>query len=353
MENNFENKKEANLLNRLYAKFHNTKICKRMVALALVSVMATASVGCDVTITPSTDTTTPSISENNPSINANPDVSQGGEVEETTKPNSNLNKYSELLQYVLTNEKYQNIIANYRAGALDLQSAQFDPHPYAFLEDEGFDVEAIKKGDLFCGTRAFVKEDEPNNLYILTRVETKAANPYFTEYMLKYELTEKEMQDYDMLHSKKYLQAVFMNDAVSELKDPVIVSETRCTVEAHNGLTKSLKGQPHIEDVLLHGGSVSTIGLKSVDVENNKFEVYVFGSSGQGETMKTNLHITTVPLMSLTYKITLDENNALSDPYTTNGFMYHEEINQATSQKVVSYNPQYVTLNNYTLTAEE
>ncbi len=139
--------------------------------------------------------------------------------------------YSKMLINVLNNENYKNLIESAKYNTDLFESPEFDPHPYAFLEDEGIDVNKIKDGTYSCYTMSFVKDDELNNLYMHTRVLID--DTYYQSYLLKYELTDQEMKDYQMIHGcfddplRYYSHIYFLNNEISELKKPTIVGTSK------------------------------------------------------------------------------------------------------------------------------
>lgn len=153
-------------------------------------------------------------------------------------------EYSQILQNVLNSSNYNTLISNAEASSHYYESAVFDPHPYAFLEDNGHDVVAIKVGTLDCYTCSYILDDEPNNLYINTRVENPGE--YYTNYLLTYTLTDKEISDYKLTHNKPtssvefYVQAVFMNDEISKQKTPIKIEKANITVDAFDKIKQEM-----------------------------------------------------------------------------------------------------------------
>ena len=236
--------KKISLLNRLYAKFHNTKIYKTILGLALASAITLGSTGCGYIPFPDKGTTP------NQGTHLVPDNG-----DETTAPSQtnqvDISQYSQMLQNVLTNEQYNNMIASARNGNPDLyNNGIFKPHPYAFLEDEGFNVDAIKNGSIDCYTMSYVLDEEPNNLYMYTRV---TENDIVHNYLLKYHLTDQEMDDYDFVHDPQqslasyFVQAMFLNNEISELKSPEIIGSSKMSDEALKKMTETMHGRHGIE----------------------------------------------------------------------------------------------------------
>lgn len=213
----------------------------------------------------------------NPSIvdPNNPDSTNPNNPSTPTDPD--YSNYSKLVQNILKSDYYKNLV-NENYGPDMNSSPLFDPHPYAFLQTQGHDVDAIKRGDLECRTCSFIKETEPTNLYIITYVENASATPYYTEFMLKYNLTEEEAEDYDYLHGSNNgiaLQSVFLNDEISRVKTPTIVSKTNMSVEAHKGMQEDVKKNNKVTKETL-GTNFIDIMLKDYSVDNQTFDIFVY-----------------------------------------------------------------------------
>ncbi len=135
-------------------------------------------------------------------------------------------EYSRILQGILENDYYNLLLSQEK-----FDGPEFRAHPYAFYEAEGYDVSAIRNGDVYVRTYSFVKETEPNNLYIATYVENSEGN-YYTQYVLRYVLTDKEMEDYDMLYANGYIQARFMNNEIAKQKDVEVLGKAKYDIES-------------------------------------------------------------------------------------------------------------------------
>lgn len=232
----------VNLIARLNARFHTAKICKTFAGLAIAGTMLVSTVACSnegIYNPNNTDTNTQSTGQHETTNRE----TTGAETNRETETDV-LEQYSELLQNVLTNSTYNSLIAQAESGNFDLyERGEFKPHPYAFLEEQGIDVDAIKNGELDCYTYSYVLDEEPNNLYMYTRITDDSV---VTNYLLKYELTDQEMDDYDLTHDDPatikgyFVQAVFMNNEISKMKTPEIVGTSQMTLEAFEGLTENM-----------------------------------------------------------------------------------------------------------------
>ena len=217
-----------NLISKLIDKLQNVSPTtkRRIISLILAGGMAFSGLtmaGCD-----NTSTTTPP-----------PIVDSGTQ-------NPAYAKYSKILQNVLNDENnyYYHLIGNADAYGKDslgncyaMNHPQYQCIPYGFLEDEGFDIEKLKNKELYCYSQMYSKG---NDLYIEVKAEKQASTNYLTDYILKYQLSEKEMNDlqnlfvYGLYNGSKviYYQAPFFIQELSYLKDPAIISKAYITKAA-------------------------------------------------------------------------------------------------------------------------
>ena len=270
---------------------------KKVVMSLILALSATflALTGC------TTDTTDPG---KNPSTNPG------------TNPGTNPTEYSQLVTDLANDTEVNALIDQANQNTSLFSTPLFDPHPYSFLEKEGLDVEAIKSGELYCRTISFVRDDEPNNLYMITYAENEGAVPYYSEYMLKYSLTDKEMADYNKLHDEEYIQAVFLNDAISEAKAANVISETKMTVEAHTNLSKSLRDNDNYVKNAIDTDNIDIL-LKDYSTETGLFNVYIFQNLNMDSNMLAqNKKIVKLQLTQGTTKITIN-NDIFYGPHSS------------------------------------
>ena len=207
---------------------NNRKIINRVTAMLLIFVVVIGGIACGNT-SDTTTTTTQGPNNNN--------------------QNQNTKQYSQLLQNVLNDEYYDSLLNQVISGNTEiLKTGAFAPHPYAFLEDEGYDVDAIRQApNELSRTITYVLEDEPNNLYMFTRVLID--NSYYAVYHLRYTLTDKEMEDYNFLFDGNHQfaetnlnflrESAFINDKISEMKTPTVLGESKIHI---NGIEKLDEG---------------------------------------------------------------------------------------------------------------
>ncbi|MBQ7761144.1 MAG: hypothetical protein IJ400_03705 [Clostridia bacterium] len=240
--------------------------------------------------TDSSSTTDSSLSTD---IGSNGTDTSGGNLTE-----DKLSKYSPLVQEMLTEEYYTNLLVRAQQDPSLYSSPYFDPHPYTFLEEQGHDIEKVKAGEYECRTQSFIKkdEDEKNNLYIATYIEN--AGGYYTEYMLKYSLTDEEMENYNYFHRGKYFQAVFLNDWISANKSCTIVSKVNVDIETHKGLELRIRVEDSVEQTLQSKAEQLFLIFNSFDAETRYFNVYAMKYVGDTHNMTTGINVANIPLFA-------------------------------------------------------
>lgn len=314
-----ENKQS--LIKKLSTKLHPAKICKKLAALTL-------AVGLTLGVTACTNNN----GNNNPGTT--PPGTQQGQY----------SQYSQLLQDVLESDYYNLLISQAKNNTSLYEKATFDPHPYGFLEDQGHNVSEIKNGNLECYTISYVLDAEPNNLYISTRVENPGE--YFTCYLLKYQLSDKEMSDYKLTHdpnytsSAYYIQSVFMNDAVSNVKTPTIVSQSKITKTAFNELQTDIGGLNSTKEMT--GSKFNEIIF--MNLQTKTFDVYAYAKHYETDDMYHYEKLAFIPCRASgeNFKIT---NGVYSFPTYYGGYKFTNDFDKTNTLKAKLYMPQKVKLN--------
>lgn len=328
MNNEINSTKEQklSLISKLRSKLKTTKIVKKIAGLSICACMAISSFGCSCTGTNNTNNNTSGNSSNSSHS------SSGGKEE----------KISQMLSNILTSEYYNYLLSSAEQNPDLYDTAKFDPHPYAFLNDEGFDVDAIKNNQIACRTQSFVKDSEPNNLYIATYVENKSGN-YYSQYLLRYKLTDKEMKEYHMLHNSNsrqfYLEAVFLNNEISKIKEPEVLAETKITTNAHEKLCKTFEGLGDKLDC-----TFMDVILLDCSTQKQEFHVYVFPKMSTLNNMYSECQYVDYYLIGCMSPVKMDGDIFIS-PYTHGQFTYKEGVTFENSvHSIKMYHPQNTSL---------
>lgn len=261
MENNELKNEQVGLLKRAYAQLKSSKIVKRLALLTITAATILTLSAC----------------EEVPNEPDGPSFNIGGTQNGLTDENRNpidVSEYSQILQNILLDKTYDNLIYQATVGKNYqlLETGVFEPHPYAFLESEGFDVQAIKNDEIDAYTMSFVKDEEPNHLYIFTRVMQD--NSYWTNYLLKYKLTDKEMDDYHFLHTGEgktayFIQSVLMNNEISKTRKPEIVGKANISIDAIDKFTNDM------QRIKLFENGKMDILFTNPNAENLSFEMFL------------------------------------------------------------------------------
>ena len=176
---------------------------------------------------------------------------------------------SKLKDYVLNNVEYNNIIK--QCANVDRTNHetfyQLDPHPYGFLESKGHDIQAIKNGTVKCETMSYIVKENPNSLFIATRVHEDGIA---THYHLEYRLNDADMEFYKKATGTNYIQAAFTNDAVSRLEGQ---PDNETCIKISTADTKGLDTALNCSRDL--GSAYVAAYIIGADTENDTFDCVV------------------------------------------------------------------------------
>lgn len=215
------------LLDRVVSPCYNRgcQVFKRITGLMLVAGMVITAAGCDfstIPVGPAGSTTT----------------QQQGGPSNPNKPGDE-STCSEILRNVLTDSNYKSLESMSEAAinrgdyGYALNNNSYKAIPYGFLEDEGYDIEKIKTNKLSCNTQVYRVD---NDLFLDVSVETKSSKSYLTHYVLKYSLTDQEVEDLNdvcvslsSLSPTTSYQSPFFIQELSYLKTPEVLSTSHTT----------------------------------------------------------------------------------------------------------------------------
>lgn len=158
--------------------------------------------------------------------------------------------YSQTLKNIFTDDYYQSLAWDIQSGASSEKIAKFDTIPYGFLQDKGYNIKDIKSNNKVISV-VYIKKDEPNQLYVDCKVEHKSSENYYACYLLKYELSDQEKKELNMLFkpAKKdnrgeeviYVQASFYVQELSYLKTPTLLNTSYISCDSFDKIQKDLK----------------------------------------------------------------------------------------------------------------
>ena len=135
---------------------------------------------------------------------------------------------------------------------------------------------------------------------------------------------------------------MFINDKISQLKTPQVLSKTKCSVDSHNKLLASFKPSTPVK-AKLGGTPASSFILKSCEEGSLYFDVLILAGSSDFYSRK---NVVQTQLDILTCYVTLDENDAFINPdeISENEFVLTYTIQQATVSPATMYHTNGSTL---------
>ena len=250
------------LANNLKNAFTSKTGKRAITSLALAGVLAATMVGC--TYTPSTnkpvDPDNPIVDPINPD-NPNPNPDNPDPTEQ----------YSDILRAVLNDPYYDEVIEEYHNAEEGTERVnKIFAIPYGYLESIGVDTTPIKNDEVEAYATTYIKDDEPNYLYVYARVENNDSTPYYTCYNLKYSISDQNKEEYEMLHKGRYIQAPFFVQELSNQETPVEAKVASLTKARYESYLREFKRDPIIQEAL---GEDIDFTLLDFSVEYQAFDV--------------------------------------------------------------------------------
>ena len=243
-----------NLLTKLSEKFKNmsNETKKRIAATMLAGTMAFSGLGMagckdsnNTTNNNGSSIQTPGGDSSNTGGNQNSGNGNNQNSGNGGTQTPDYSKYSQILQNVLTDKYYSDLIITDKVASKDYgnmdsyDDAKYKAIPFGFLEDEGYDIEKVKNNIVDAESNLYTIG---NDLFVELRIETKASTNYYTHYVVKYTLTEQEINELDSLFVPRYnsrfdtrvtnYQAPFFVQEISYQKQATKLSEMHMTKDA-------------------------------------------------------------------------------------------------------------------------
>lgn len=248
-----------------------------------------------------------------------------------------LSSYCQILQTVLTDSYYTAVTdkIDKTAGAVKVLDPSVLSIPYGFLEKEGYDKQEILSYKRKCSSEVYIKGNNKNNLYVATLVGGYYGDePYYTNYVLQYDLTQKEQADLEMLFKGNYLQASLFVQELSYRKKPASYTKASILEESYdklkyyientNSTTKSVYSNVELE-IISFDKETRTLNLNVRSVTSSSYDNMVM----QGEMRKVTFYS---PLMY----IEPIGNNIYSSP--TKAMEVNNESEFAIKENLTFYN---------------
>ncbi len=272
---------------------NKTKLFKSVMGLTLAAGITLGSAACAAK-TPSTNSTNPYTSQTSTQTS-----------QSQSNKNSSTQKWGNLVTSLLNDEE---LLANADECRVGL--------PVQFLKDEGYDLADPSKS--FTNI-TFNYLSEPNNVYINVNVLNN--DDYYTQYLIRYTLSDRDMQDYLTLQGIKDWHMNLVNAEIAKLYTPTLLVKSQISKKALTTLKVYIAGYNYMNKFIPIANNIKDVDiiLLNVDVENQIIYImYTPQSSNQPawKEIKLKRHLE---------KVTL-ENDILVKPAGERGCLADDEF---------------------------
>ena len=181
----------------------------------------------------STSNSTNSGDTNNNSGNSN---NQSGDSDGKTQ------EFSSVLDKVLNDELYLNLRNKFIKNNYIVKSNDMLPIPYKFLRNHGHNVDAYLDGILDAFASSYIYDNDKNHIYVSVKAENVSNSRYgnfYTNYVLKYPLTDQEYDEYIYLRKGYYLQAYLFIQELDNQKTPEMLSKVNIAKQTYEYMINS------------------------------------------------------------------------------------------------------------------
>lgn len=296
------------------------RLCKCLLAMLLLAAITLPMGGCsfsDLLGSSSDHTTGQQGSQGSGQTN------NQGSGDEPAEKKPDYSMYSPLLQEVLSDPEYDELYRRYESGEIkegstgDLGLNLFEAIPYDFLENKHEDVEEIKSGTFAVVADLYVLEN--NKSYIYSKLDIyKADNEktYIHQYLLQYQITEQEIEDFTMLYKGDYFQGPIMFQRLASKQTPKVISEFAITEKAYEKVLNvcNSTGQYATLAKLLNHDKISNFTLTSLDYgmvwDENSFDItfkLINEGNSRGSVSTRTLYKVSSSLVYSTSRVSYDD----------------------------------------------
>lgn len=253
------------MLNKIKISGKN-KLGKKVAGFVLASAFAIAPISlaaCSANCNPLGN-----IQNTNPDNTTNPEGNTPGGTITPGTPSTpgQTDEHSKIVNNLLHDEYYRNL-AYKLANSGEVISKDMLPVPYKFLREEGKDVDAYLNGTLNAFASSYMYDNDKNHLYVSVKAENKSYSEYgnyYTNYVLKYPLTDQESEEYLYLCKGEYLQGLLFIQELDIQKNPEVLSKVNIAKVTYEGLV-DLKNAPEINVDKFHTVEVDVLKATSDD----------------------------------------------------------------------------------------
>ena len=160
----------------------------------------------------------------------------------------NQQKYSDIVTKLMTDDYYFNIARTILFDSTKLEKYML-PVPYKFLRERGHNVDAYLEGTLNVFASSYIFDNDHNHIYVSVKAENVSYHEYgnyYTNYVLKYSLTNQEYEDNITLSKSGSLQSLFFIQELDNQKSPEIVNQINIAVSSYDDMIEGYLTAPDI-----------------------------------------------------------------------------------------------------------
>jgi len=290
--------------------------------------------------TESGGTQTPGGSSGGGSGTQTPGGSSGGNSGGSQTPSTP--SLSQAMQNVLNDMYYYYLVMDSKSYGDNYayNNPEYQPIPYGFLKDEGYDIDKIKKGKIDCSSELYSID---NNLFIELKVENEASTNYLTNYILKYTLSNQELKELKNLFTSlntnlgrtTYIQAPFFVQELSYLKNPEVKSTSYITQSTLDGATGYFNKKEYL------ASNHHATYIKSEYEPNSEVAHHTFTIRTASAPSKHNSKIGVITITTTVYVLLNWDNHSIENsPNLTAGAGITDENKtsyESSFQSIISY----------------
>ena len=198
--------------------------------------------------------------------------------------NDETQEFSSILDKILTDKYYTDLDYYVRAHSNAI-TPELKPIPYNFLRNHGHNVDAYLDGTLDAFASSYIYDNDKNHIYVSVKAENVSNSQYgnyYTNYVLKYPLTNQEYEEYTYLCKGEYLQGLFYIQELDNQKTPEMLSKANVAKKTYD---KMIEKYPN---TLLNPEKYNSLEVDILALNDNKISMNIRNGS-KSNYLKTKI----------------------------------------------------------------
>ena len=247
--------------------------------------------------------------------------------------NDSEQEFSSVLDKVLNDEIYLNLRNQFSKNNFIIKSNDMLPIPYKFLRDHGHNVDAYLDGTLDAFASSYIYDSDKNYIYVSVKAENVSYSKYgnyYTNYVLKYPLTDQEYEEYIYLRKGYYLQAYLFIQELDNQKTPEIVNKLNIAVDSYNDMIKEFTKWDTV-----NVKKYNYIDIDIIDFNENEITITSRGASNSNYFINTIGKVKITPTRYTGIHNYEDNVHYLADAYRVK--FNHDDEYKSSLQKITSF----------------